>query len=198
DRFGLGACLADDMGLGKTIQLIAMMLHERESARADDRIAPTLLIVPTSVVSNWVRELGRFAPSLSAHVHHGPDRPLGDRFVEIADTKDLVITTYPLISRDQETLKRVSWHRVALDEAQYIKNPPTKQTTAIRSLRSPRRLALTGTPVENRLSELWSIMEFCNPGYLGAAGEFRRRFAIPVERHRDQRQAERLRHMVRP
>ncbi len=208
DRFGLGACLADDMGLGKTIQLIALLQHERQvrgqlpiaasNEQAQARLAPTLLVVPTSVVANWVRELERFAPELTTHVQHGPERPVGDRFLEVAAVHDVVITTYPLISRDIETLKRIRWHRVALDEAQYIKNPPTKQTTAIRSLHAPHRLALTGTPVENRLSELWSIMEFCNPGYLGAAGEFRRRFGIPVERHRNRLQAERLRQMVRP
>ncbi len=222
DHYGLGACLADDMGLGKTIQFIALLLHERgfpaipsvgnggamevadrvdpatEPVANEHRIGPTLLIVPTSVVANWKRELERFGPSLKPYIHHGPDRIMGDRFVELAQQHDLVITTYPLVARDHETLRRVQWHRVTLDEAQYIKNPPTKQTAAIRSLNAARRLALTGTPVENRLSELWSIMEFLNPGYLGPGGEFRRRFAIPIERHRNQRQAERLRHMVRP
>jgi non-specific serine/threonine protein kinase len=198
DRLGLGACLADDMGLGKTIQLIALMLHEREAATAGERIGPTLLVVPTSVVSNWTRELQRFAPSLAWHVHHGLDRPIGRRFLELAEQRDVVITTYALISRDAELLGAVPWRRVALDEAQYIKNPPTKQATAIRALPSRRRVALTGTPVENRLTELWSIMDFCNPGYLGQAAEFRRRIAVPVERHRDRVQAERLRSLVRP
>jgi superfamily II DNA or RNA helicase len=202
NRYGFGACLADDMGLGKTIQLIALLLHEREdSTRTNGPAAtlpPTLLIVPTSLVENWARELARFAPSLRVHVRHGPDRPAGDRFAAIARDSDVVITTYALVTRDRETLAQVLWRRVVLDEAQYIKNPPTKQTTAIRSLRAERRIALTGTPVENRLSELWSIMEFCNPGYLGQAGEFRRRFSIPVERHRDRAQAERLRAIVRP
>lgn len=209
DRYRLGACLADDMGLGKTIQFIALLLHERAEANrlpnanpstepGANGVGPTLLIVPTSVVANWVRELERFAPSLTAYVHHGPDRVMGDRFVQLAQSKDLVITTYPLTARDHESLRRVHWHRVTLDEAQYIKNPPTKQTAAIRSLPAERRLALTGTPVENRLSELWSIMEFLNPGYLGPGGEFRRRFAIPIERHRNARLAERLRQMVRP
>lgn len=203
DRFGLGACLADDMGLGKTIQLIALLLHEREQgeevgASSARIVGPTLLIVPTSVLANWTRELQRFAPSLEAIVHHGPDRSSGSAFVELALQHDVVITTYPLVSRDVETLKKVRWHRVVLDEAQYIKNPPTKQTSAIRALQSPHRLALTGTPVENRLSELWSIMEFCNPGYLGHATEFRRRFGIPIERHHNRLQAENLRQMVRP
>ncbi|NNF42628.1 MAG: DEAD/DEAH box helicase [Phycisphaerales bacterium] len=198
DRFGLGACLADDMGLGKTIQLIALLLSEREHRSNGHRLGPTLLVVPTSVVSNWQRELARFAPTLTVHIQHGPDRPSGDGFTTIAEESDVVITTYTLVSRDRGTLSRVTWHRVVLDEAQYIKNPPTKQTATIRALDTTRRIALTGTPVENRLSELWSIMEFCNPGYLGPPAEFRRRFSIPVERHRDQDRAEQLRRLVRP
>ncbi|MFO0872812.1 MAG: DEAD/DEAH box helicase [Phycisphaerales bacterium] len=161
-------------------------------------VGPTLLVAPMSVLSNWQRELGRFAPALRVHLHHGLDRPLGDAFVKRAAESDIVITTYALVTRDRETLERIMWRRVCLDEAQHIKNPPTKQTNAIRSLKTRHRVALTGTPVENRLSELWSIMEFCNPGYLGAATEFRRRFAVPIERHRDRRQADRLRALVRP
>ncbi len=198
DRFGLGACLADDMGLGKTIQLIALLLHERESASPNERVGPTLLIVPTSVIGNWARELERFAPSLRHHMHHGPDRPLGEALKAIVDSCDVVITTYALVNRDQNSLGAIAWRRVVLDEAQYIKNPPTKQAQAIRSFPTHRRLALTGTPVENRLSELWSIMEFCNPGYLGPAAEFRRSFSLPIERHRDKAQSSRLRDIVRP
>lgn len=197
DRLGLGACLADDMGLGKTIQLIALLQWEREQ-RGGDSPGPTLLIVPTSVVSNWKREIGRFAEQLRVHVQHGPDRPIGDRFLAIAADTDVIITTYTLISRDRDTLMQCEFHRVVLDEAQYIKNPPTKQTATIRALKTTRRVALTGTPVENRLSELWSIVDFCNPGYLGPQGEFRRRFALPIERHRDARRAEQLRALVRP
>ena len=195
ERFGLGACLADDMGLGKTIQLIALLLDERQ--RFKD-VGPTLLVVPTSLIGNWARELERFAPSLRYHIHHGPQRPTAEHFTKRAEASDVVITTYSLTSRDSETLAPVIWHRVVLDEAQYIKNPPTKQTVAIRQLRAERRIALTGTPVENRLSELWSIMEFCNPGYLGPAEQFRRRCAIPIERHRDAKAAEVLRALVRP
>ncbi len=210
EQFGLGACLADDMGLGKTIQLIALLLHERApgapgapgtapgSAPAPSAPGPTLLVAPTSVVANWARELSRFAPGLRVHVQHGPQRPLGAAFAERAAVSDVVITTYALVARDLETLMHVGWHRVALDEAQYVKNPPTKQTSAIRRLAAARRVALTGTPVENRLSELWSIMEFCNPGYLGGGEEFRRRWAVPIERHRDRRAAESLRGLVRP
>jgi hypothetical protein len=163
-----------------------------------ERVGPTLLIVPTSVVSNWHRELARFAPSLRVHIQHGPERPSGEGFDEAAREADVVITTYALVSRDFQTLSRQPWHRIVLDEAQYIKNPPTKQAKAIRSLPTARRIALTGTPVENRLSELWSIMEFCNPGYLGSAPDFRRRYALPIERHRDPEKARMLRMMVRP
>ena len=198
DRFGLGACLADDMGLGKTIQLIALLQHERSLLKPDEKPGPTLLVAPMSVVGNWARELGRFAPELSIHVHHGLERPSGAHFEEVAKAADVTITTYALVTRDREALARLHWRRVVLDEAQHIKNPPTKQTAAIRSLRCSQRIALTGTPVENRLTELWSIMEFCSPGYLGTQGDFRRRFAVPIERHRDRRQAERLRALVRP
>jgi SNF2 family DNA or RNA helicase len=151
-----------------------------------------------SVLGNWHRELTRFAPELSVHVHHGLERPQGERFLHLAQRSDVVVTTYALVTRDKELLNQVEWRRVVLDEAQHIKNPPTKQTAAIRALRTRFRIALTGTPVENRLSELWSIMEFCCPGYLGTQADFRKRFALPVERHRDKRQAERLRQLVRP
>jgi non-specific serine/threonine protein kinase len=196
DAVGMGACLADDMGLGKTIQIIALLQHERQQPEA--AVGPTLLIVPTSLIANWTRELSRFAPELRVHVHHGPARLTGALFAETAERHDVVISTYGLVARDGPALGRLNWHRVVLDEAQSIKNPPTKQTTSIRALRTVRRVALTGTPVENRLSELWSIMEFCNPGYLGTEWEFRRRFAIPVERHRDLPRADLLRRIVRP
>jgi SNF2 family DNA or RNA helicase len=199
DKFGLGACLADDMGLGKTIQLIALLQHERERAAAEGtKVGPTLLVAPMSVVGNWARELGRFAPELTTMVHHGLERSVGEEFERSALSSDVCITTYALVTRDRDSLARVHWRRVVLDEAQHIKNPPTKQTAAIRALRCSHRIALTGTPVENRLSELWSIMEFCLPGYLGTQADFRRRFAVPIERHRDKRQAERLRSLVRP
>lgn len=197
DKFGLGGCLADDMGLGKTVQLIALLQHERQLA-GDRVVGPTLLVCPMSVVGNWVRELHRFAPELQVHIHHGPERPIEESFVKVALASDVIVTTYALVVRDLETLNRVHWRRVALDEAQHIKNPPTKQTASIRSLRTGHRVALTGTPVENRLSELWSILEFCTPSYLGSNGDFRRRFAMPIERHKDRRQAERLKSLVRP
>lgn len=194
-RLGLGACLADDMGLGKTIQLIALWLIERETSES---LGPTLLVVPMSLVGNWQREIERFAPSLTVMVHHGLGRLTGREFVDEVAGHDIVISTYALIPRDLEHLAAVDWHRIALDEAQNIKNPAAKQAVAIRSLRSVHRVALTGTPVENRLSELWSIIDFLNAGYLGSATEFRRRFAVPIERYHDTDRAQRLRHLIRP
>ena len=198
DKFGLGACLADDMGLGKTIQLIALLQHERQHAEDPSVIGPTLLVVPMSVLGNWKREFGRFAPEIKVHIQHGLGRPIGDDFKKIVDEMDVIVTTYSLVTRDREMLEEIEWWRVTLDEAQHIKNPPTKQTAAIRAMKSRHRIALTGTPVEYRLTELWSIMEFCCPGYLGSSGDFRRRFALPIERHRDEQQSKRLRELVQP
>jgi non-specific serine/threonine protein kinase len=200
---GLGACLADDMGLGKTCQTLALLLAEREqrpsdSRRRPNRLAPTLLICPMSVAGNWQREAERFAPELSVLVHHGPERLKARKFATAARRADLVITTYALAVRDRETLAEVKWGRVALDEAQNIKTIDTKQTKAIRSLPARHRVALTGTPVENRLTELHSIMDFLNPGLLGPAATFKRCYATPIERWRDQHATERLRRATGP
>lgn len=221
---GLGACLADDMGLGKTVQLLALLLAEREhaAARGDrgqfkgsaqtpatktktvtgnprpKRLAPTLLICPMSVVGNWEREAQRFAPGLRVHVHHGPERLAEKKFTREARANDLVITTYALATRDRETLGAVKWERIALDEAQNIKTIDTKQTRAIRSLTARHRVALTGTPVENRLTELHSIMDFLNPGLLGPAATFKRCYARPIERYRDEHATAQLRQTTGP
>ncbi|MBI4288080.1 MAG: DEAD/DEAH box helicase [Chloroflexi bacterium] len=196
ERFGLGACLADDMGLGKTIQLLALLLHERSNGVRDP--GPTLLIAPMSVVGNWQREVSRFAPSLKVLVHHGTQRLCGKALARAARKNDVVISTYSLAHRDRADLSGISWRRIVLDEAQNIKNPSTRQTQAIRSLEADHRIALTGTPVENRLSELWSIMEFLNPGYLGAAEHFRSHFATPIEKYRDAERSSQLRRLVQP
>jgi SNF2 family DNA or RNA helicase len=196
-KFGFGACLADDMGLGKTIQLIALLLHEREGKR-EKKPAPTLLISPMSVVGNWQREVERFAPSLKVMVHHGADRITGKNFVMDAKKHDLVISTYALAHRDEETLSTVQWRHVVLDEAQNIKNPAAKQTQAIKKIKAEYRIALTGTLVENRLSELWSIMDFLNPGYLKSAQHFRTNFALPIEKYRNKERAEILRCIIQP
>ena len=198
DRFGLGACLADDMGLGKTIQIMALLLHERTGRKRESPLAPTLIISPMSVVGNWCRELERFAPSLHVMVHHGLSRLSGDAFVKAVSGVDIVLSTYSLANRDEEVLAQVEWHRIVLDEAQNIKNRAAKQTRAIKRLPADRRVAMTGTPVENRLAELWSIMDFLNPGHLGRPKVFRKVFAIPIERYHDQDRAEVLKQLIQP
>lgn len=200
NTMGIGACLADDMGLGKTIQLIALLLHERDEAAKQgvNKLGPTLLFAPTSVVGNWIRELDRFAPALKVLVHHGAQRLTGDEFVAAAEDHDVVLTSYALAPRCFEDLRKPKWHRVALDEAQKIKNPSAATTMAIRSIPARHHVALTGTPIENHLAELWSIMEILNPGLLGTAGDFRSRFAIPIERIGDQERAAQLRRLIQP
>jgi len=198
DELGLGACLADDMGLGKTIQLLALLLAERSQRSRSAEPGPTLLICPMSVVGNWRRETERFAPKLRVHVQHGGGRPKGARFRKAVAGVDLVITTFALATRDRELLSSVEWHRVALDEAQNIKNTQAQQTRAVRALRAAHRVALTGTPVENRLSELWSIMQFLNPGLLGSHRSFKTTFANPIERYRDPERAAMLRRVCGP
>ncbi len=195
-RWGLGAILADDMGLGKTIQALALLLYEKESL--GKLPAPTLLICPTSVVTNWERETRRFAPSLKVMVHQGPNRLRDQAFVQAVENTDLVLTSYALLRMDAETLQSVRWYGVILDEAQNIKNPSAKQSQAARKLTAEFRFALTGTPVENRLTELWSIMNFLNPGYLGSLEKYRREFAIPIERFGDREATTRLKQMVGP
>src|SRR5262249_55739533 len=176
---GLGGILADDMGLGKTIQLLSLVAAR--SGPGPD--GPTLLVCPMSLVGNWQREAARFTPELRVHVHHGADRLDGESLAGALAGADLVITTYGVATRDQAALGQVNWARVVCDEAQNIKNHATKQARAVRSLPAAARIALTGTPVENRLSELWSIMELTNPGLLGPAERFRQRYAVPGERH---------------
>jgi non-specific serine/threonine protein kinase len=211
---GLGACLADDMGLGKTAQLLALLVDERaRAAKAPARrgatttakrrsirraVGPTLVLCPVSVLGNWQREAARFAPNLLVYVHHGSDRLDGKAFAPHATTVDLVLSTYGLAARDQQLLAQVPWRRVALDEAQQIKNSAARTTQSVRSIPSEQRVAMTGTPVENRLSELWSIMQFLNPGMLGSEKVFRDRFAIPIERDGDDEAAARLRRITGP
>ncbi len=211
---GLGACLADDMGLGKTAQLLALLVaergpgagaqsgvgggHGRKGADYSKKTGPTLVVCPMSVVGNWQREAERFAPGLAVHVHHGAGRLSGPEFAAEAGRCDLVLTTYALAARDTELLSSVGWGRICLDEAQNIKNPQARQTQAIRRLPAAQRVALTGTPVENRLSELWSILSFLNPGLLGSEKGFREAFAVPIERHGDEEAAQTLRRATGP
>ncbi len=195
EKWGLGACLADDMGLGKTAQLLGLLLH----LKAEDMlIKPTLILCPTSVVNNWEREVRKFSPMLSTFIHHGDKRSQGKGFAKAIKDKNIVITSYSLVYRDLKTLEQIDWQGVVLDEAQNIKNPQAKQSQAVRKLPSGFRIALTGTPVENRLSELWSILDFLNPGFLGTQIFFKRRFATPIEKYGDRESLNIMRSLVRP
>ncbi|MBF4478577.1 DEAD/DEAH box helicase [Rhodococcus rhodochrous] len=194
-RLGLGAVLADDMGLGKTIQVLALLAHERESGL---RKAPTLLVCPMSVVGNWQREAERFVPDLRVHVHHGAQRLSGPALAAAAADHDLVVTTYAIAARDVAQLATLTWQRVVLDEAQHVKNTATAQSRATRAVPAAHRIALTGTPVENRLEELRAILDFANPSLLGSAASFRARFAVPIERDHDAVAAARLRALSAP
>jgi SNF2 family DNA or RNA helicase len=196
-NLGLGAVLADSMGLGKTVQVLGLVASQHEAA-GDAKAGPTLLVCPMSVVGNWEQEAARFTPDLSVHVHHGADRLSGEELSAALGGADLVITTYGLAARDQEELSQVPWARVVCDEAQNIKNAATRQARAVRALPAASRIALTGTPVENRLADLWSIMEFTRPGLLGPAERFRTKFAVPIERNGDEEAAERLRRITGP
>ncbi|MFI6480622.1 SNF2-related protein [Nonomuraea sp. NPDC050663] len=185
-ELGLGGVLADDMGLGKTISTLSLLVHEKSGR-------PTLLVCPMSLIGNWQREAARFAPGLRVHVHHGASRDPAK-----LTGADLVITTYGTAQRDLDTLKQVAWRRVVCDEAQAIKNSGTLQAQAVRSITAETRLALTGTPVENHLAELWSIMEFCNPGLLGSKQRFRTRFQEPIEARQDAQAEQALKRATGP
>jgi superfamily II DNA or RNA helicase len=191
-RFDQGACLADDMGLGKTIQLLAFLQH----LKAEEELKrPVLLVAPTSVLTNWKREAHGFTPELSVREHYGPRRPSSPEALKKAlKGVDLVLTSYGLLQRDSELLESVDWQGLVIDEAQAIKNPSAKQSQAARDLARPGRLskggsrfriALTGTPVENRVSELWALMDFLNPKVLGDEPFFRQRYRLPIERYGD-------------
>jgi SNF2 family DNA or RNA helicase len=194
---GLGGVLADDMGLGKTIQLLALLAHERDQP-GSPLPGPTLLVCPMSVVGNWEREAAHFTPQLRVHMHHGAGRLAGEELAAALAGADLVITTYGMVARDADALSAVPWHRVICDEAQNIKNAATRQAQAVRSLPAATRIALTGTPVENRLTDLWSIMEFTSPGLLGPAEKFRTSYAVPIERGGDEEATDRLRRVTGP
>ncbi|MCZ8522930.1 MULTISPECIES: DEAD/DEAH box helicase [Paenibacillus] len=204
---GLGGCLADDMGLGKTIQMITYLLHLREegliaSNQGTDGTpvphAPSLLICPTSVLGNWQKELQRFAPDLRVKLHYGPVRAKGERFTESLRECDLLLTTYTLSHLDEAELSTTEWESICLDEAQNIKNAYTKQAQSIRKLNGRHRIALTGTPIENRLTELWSIFDFLNPGYLGTLRDFSHRYVSAIERTQDAELIGKVQRLIRP
>jgi len=186
---GFGCCLADDMGLGKTVQAIALILKWKEEGRLS---SSALVVCPTTLLGNWEKECRRFAPSLAVAVYHGAVRELP------ASQVDVLITTYGILRRDLERFCSREWSLLVVDEAQNLKNPESEQTRAVKSLPARARLALSGTPVENRLSELWSLFDFLNPGYLGSLAEFGRRFIVPIEKYRDRDRIEKLRQATAP
>ncbi len=192
---GLGGCLADDMGLGKTCQALTFLLGEQEAGRLN---RPWLLVCPNSIIANWRKETERFAPSLRLHVRQGSGRVRSAGFRESVARSDLVVCSFGIVHRDLEELQAVEWGGIVVDEAQNLKNPGAKQTRAVRRLDAPVRFALTGTPLENRLTDLWSIMEVLNPGLLGPQRTFRRAFASAVEGNGDPEATAQLRRLIRP
>jgi uncharacterized Zn finger protein/superfamily II DNA or RNA helicase len=173
---GFGSILADDMGLGKTLQVIAVALHLKNEGRLDNE--KVLVIAPTSLLINWQREIMRFAPSLKPLIYHGNKRELNVDF-------DIVLTSYGLAYRDRNEFQKHNWLLLVIDEAQNIKNPLTLQTKSVKAIEAKHKIAMSGTPVENRLAEYWSIFDFTNRGYLGTYGNFRTKFALPIERERN-------------
>ena len=185
---GFGCCMADDMGLGKTIQVISLILKLKEEKKLKH---PVLVVCPTTLMGNWMKELQMFAPSLKVTTYHGLERKLDTNF-------DVILTTYAIMRIDVEEMRNHTWGMIVVDEAQNIKNPDTAQTLAIKTLKSDIKIAMTGTPVENRLTELWSIFDFINKGYLGSLKEFQKSYAVPIERFKEKTRASKLKLSVSP
>lgn len=191
-EYGFAGILADDMGLGKTVQTLAYLLLEKEQGRMDK---PCLIVAPTSLMSNWRREAEQFAPALKVLVLQGPERQ--NKFGQITE-HDLILTTYPLLARDEETLMSHHYHTLILDEAQVVKNPKAKAAQMIRRIKTDQRLCLTGTPMENHLGELWALFDFLMPGFLGEARQFNNLFRVPIEKHGDELRRQQLAQRVAP
>jgi SNF2 family DNA or RNA helicase/uncharacterized Zn finger protein len=190
-RIGFGSIIADDMGLGKTLQVISMLLKYKEEGAISDKCG-ALVVVPTGLLTNWQAEMAKFAPSLSSHVFHGQSR-------EIKEFKsDVMLTTYGILRSDYETLKKRKWRAMIIDEAQNIKNHDTAQAKAVKSIPAAVRIAMSGTPVENRLSEFWSIMDYANKGYLGNMKTFKENYASPIQVYSDGQAAEKFRKITAP
>ncbi|MFC5773104.1 DEAD/DEAH box helicase [Ectobacillus antri] len=194
-ELGFGALLADDMGLGKTLSTISYLLYAKENRMTN---GPALVIAPTSVLGNWQKELERFAPSLRVGLHYGSTRAKGEAFLPSLTDKDVILTSYTLANLDEAELSSYTWSSIILDEAQNIKNAHTKQSRAVRHLTAHHKVALTGTPMENRLSELWAIFDFLNPGYLGSLTQFHRRFVTAIEKDRDEQKIQSLQRLIAP
>lgn len=185
---GFGCCIADDMGLGKTIQVISLMLKLKEENKIK---TPILVVCPTTLMGNWKRELNTFAPSLNTLTYHGFNR-------EFSTKCDVILTTYAILRIDLEKFQKTNWDLLVIDEAQNIKNPSTSQTQAIKTIKAQMKVAMTGTPVENRLSELWSIFDFINKGYLGSLTDFSKNYSIPIERFKELNRAAKLKKAISP
>ncbi|MEL7020030.1 MAG: SNF2-related protein [Bacteroidota bacterium] len=190
-KLGFGSIIADDMGLGKTLQVITTLLKLKEEGAFEKNKA--LVIVPTTLLTNWYKEIAKFAPALKAHVYHGSGRKIAP-----LDDADILITTYGLVRSEQKTLTKYKWLLVAIDEAQAIKNPTTSQTRAIKKIKAPIKIAMSGTPVENRLTEYWSIFDFVNKGYLGSLTHFKKAFAKDIEVERDQQKLQQFKQITSP
>ena len=185
---GFGCCIADDMGLGKTIQVISLILKLKEEKKLKQ---PVLVVCPTTLMGNWKRELNTFSPSLNVLTYHGFQR-------EFSTNCDVILTTYAILRIDLEKFQKTNWDLLIIDEAQNIKNPSTSQTQAIKAIKASMKVAMTGTPVENRLSELWSIFDFINKGYLGSLTDFSKNYSIPIERFKELTRAQKLKKAISP
>ncbi|MBN8824980.1 MULTISPECIES: SNF2-related protein [unclassified Spirosoma] len=190
---GMGSLLADDMGLGKTLQIIALLLKFKQEGRFKKQKG--LVVLPTTLLTNWQKEIARFAPDLRPLIYHGSSRKLPD---DKTKDYDLLLTTYGVVRSDLDKLKKTNWAVVIIDEAQNIKNSDTEQTKAVKALKAPIRIALSGTPIENRLSEFWSIMDFVNKGYLGGVGKFNEEFGKPIQQERDHQKLDQFRRIASP
>ena len=185
---GFGCCIADDMGLGKTVQVISLILKLKEENRLKK---PALVVCPTTLLGNWERELETFAPSLKTFIYHGFNR-------EFSINSDVILTTYAILRIDLEEFKKHNWDILIIDEAQNIKNSSTSQTQAVKAIKASMKVAMTGTPVENRLSELWSIFDFINKGYLGSITDFSKNYSMPIEKFKETARAQKLKQAISP
>ena len=199
---GFGALLADDMGLGKTVQVIAWILRDRAPRRpsdeADSKPAPILIVAPLTLLSNWKHEFATFAPALSVYVHQGDNRHVASGFRRAAEGADVTLTSYHLLVRDYRDISEVAWETLVLDEAQAIKNPDTQVSRAVCALLPPKRIAMTGTPVENSVGDIWALEEFLNPGFLGDRRSFAERFVKPIAADEQSAAGRRLRRALEP
>lgn len=186
---GFGSCIADDMGLGKTLQVLTLLTKLKELKKINK---PALVVCPTTLVGNWYKECEKFTPELTKELYYGPQRKLPDNGL------DLVITSYGILRKDIDEITKLDWSLAIIDEAQNIKNPNTEQSRAVKALKADNYIAMTGTPVENRLSELWSIFDFINKGYFPNLGRFHRMYSVPIERHRDEEKVVQLKSATSP